>query len=350
MATITENLQTIKDSTMAIKQDIIDKGGEVGDLTTYATAITNLPSGGGGGSTSSGKGDVTFYDYDGTILHSFSKDEFLALNELPSLPTQPGLTCQGWNYDITNAKTYVEEYGKLDIGATYITDDGKTRLYIRIAAEGRMTVPLYFTQTVVNGVTIDWGDGSATQTLSGTGNKSTSHTYANIGDYCITLTVTSGCTLGLGHGLSDYCVMGTGNNEKVYCNMLQKVEIGQGVTSIGNETFRNCHSLSSVVIPDSVTSIGEYAFYGCSSLISVVIPESLTSIKNYVFEQCYGMAFYDFSYHTVVPTLDTINVFTGIPSDCKIIVPDNLYNTWIAATNWSTYASKIIKKSDWDAL
>ena len=328
MSTITENLQIIKNSTLAMKQAIIDKGGTInGDITTWANSIANIPSGGSGGS-SSGKGDVTFYDYDGTVLHSFSKDEFLALNELPSLPTQPGLTCQGWNYDITKSKTYVEEYGKLDIGATYITDDGKTRLYIKIAAEGRMTVPLYFSQTVANGVTIDWGDGSDTQTLSSNGNVNTSHTYASIGDYCITLTVSSGCTLGLGYNSTSYCVMGSpGNNGKVYCNMLQKVEIGTGVTSIGNYAFSYCYSLSSIVIPDSVTSIG-----------------------NNVFNSCYGMAFYDFSTHTAVPTLSNTNAFQNIPSDCKIIVPDSLYDTWIAATNWSSYSSKIIKKSAWDAL
>ena len=328
MSTITENLQIIKNSTLAMKQAIIDKGGTInGDITTWANSITNIPSGGSGGS-SSGKGDVNFYDYDGTILHSFSKDEFLALNELPSLPTQPGLTCQGWNYDITKAKTYVEEYGKLDIGATYITDDGKTRLYFRIAAEGRMTVPLYFSQTVANGVTIDWGDGSATQTLSGTGNRSTSHTYANIGDYCIALTVSSGCTLELGHNSSYYCVMGsTGNTGKVYCNMLQKVEIGTRITNIRSYAFNNCYSLASVVIPNSVTSIGSSAF-----------------------QNCYGVAYYDFSNYTDVPTLDNTNAFSNIPTDCKIIVPDGLYDAWIAATNWSTYASYIIKKSDWDAL
>jgi hypothetical protein len=292
MATISENLQIIKYNTMAIKQAIIDKGGEVGDLTTYAAAIANLPNGGSGGSTSSNKNDVTFYDYDGTILYSYSKDEFLVLNELPSLPSQPGLTCQGWNYDITNAKTYVEEYGKLDIGATYITDDGKTRLYIKIAAEGRMTLPLYFSQSKANGVTIDWGDGSATQTLSGTGNKNTTHTYSSIGDYCITLTVTSGCTLGLGYNSSSsYCVMGsTGNNGKVYCNMLQKVEIGAGINSIGGYAFSDCYSLSSVMIPNSVTSIGNYAFDTCHSLSSVTIPNSVTSIGANAFYYCHSLS------------------------------------------------------------
>lgn len=47
MATIAENLQIIKDSTDAIKQAIIDKGGDVsGDISTWAEAITGISGGG----------------------------------------------------------------------------------------------------------------------------------------------------------------------------------------------------------------------------------------------------------------------------------------------------------------
>ena len=277
-----------------------------------------------------------------------------------------------------------------------VIGDGKTYLYIKIAAKGRMTVPLYFTQTVANGVTIDWGDGSATQTLSGTGNKNTTHTYAEIGEYTISLNPSSSCTLGLGYGSSSYCVMGsTGNNGRVYCNMLQAVEIGRnvtsigsyafyhceslssivipngvtsisnyafqdcyslssivipnGVTSIGSSTFQNCYSLSSIVIPESVTSIGNSAFYHCYSLSSIVIPNGVTSIGSSTFQNCYGMAFYDFSQCTSVPTLGGTSVFSNIPSDCKIVVPDNLYDTWTAATNWSTHASKMVKASEFNS-
>ena len=374
----------------------------------------------GGGTSGASPGAVTYYDYDGTVLHSFSADAFAALAEHPALPEREGLVCQGWNYDLAKAQVYVAKYGMLNIGANYITDDGKTRLYIRIAAEGRMDVPLCFSQTVANGVTIDWGDGSETQTVSGAGNKNITHKYASIGDYCITLSVANGCTLGLGRNSSSYCVMGSaGNNGKVYCNMLQTVEIGrnvtsfgvyafsycpslasvvipesvtsigshvfnncsslasvvipEGVTSIGDSAFSNCSSLASVVIPESVTSIGSHVFSSCSSLASVVIPEgvtnigsdvfsncsslasvvipeSVTSIGNSAFSNCYGMAFYDFSALTAVPSLSATNAFQNIPSDCKIIVPDALYDEWIAATNWSTYASKIIKKSEWDTL
>ena len=297
-----------------------------------------------------------------------------------------------------------------------VIGDGKTYLYIKIAAEGRMTVPLYFSQTVANGVTIDWGDGSATQTLSGTGNKNTTHTYAEIGEYVISLDPVDGCTLGLGNGSSSYCVMGSAsNNGLVYCNMLQAVEIGinvtsigsyafyfcyslasivipQGVTSIGDYAFYSCYSLASIVISNSVTSIGSYAFYGCSSLASVVIPNNVTSIGDYAFYGCYslasivipqgvtsigknafyscyslasivipqgvtsissnafyychGMAFYDFSQATAVPSLASTNAFSAIPSDCKIVVPDTLYDEWKVATNWSTYANRIVKDSE----
>ena len=47
MATISENLQTIKNSTDAIKQAIIDKGGTIeGDITTWANAISGISGGG----------------------------------------------------------------------------------------------------------------------------------------------------------------------------------------------------------------------------------------------------------------------------------------------------------------
>lgn len=415
MTTTAKKLQTIIDNKAAIKQAIIKKGGKVGDFTTYASAIANLPSGGDTNPTAE-KNDVTFYDYDGTILYSYTAEEFLALTEMPPLPRQQGLICQEWNWSYEDAIDYVTEYGVLDVGATYITDDGKTRLYIRIAAEGRMDVPLNFQQTIANGVTIDWGDGSATETLSGTGKVNTTHHYNSIGDYMISLDVDEGCTLGLGHGTESTPLIG--NDKLVYRNMLYKAEIGKNIqvtancafdyncsleaitmpnsiTSILNQSFRGCYSLpflivpnsvgkltvqlvldcysmKAIILPNSITTLDGQALrnvkiktiilptkiqslpglfmYSINSLANIIIPKSITRIADSVFSGCYGMSFYDFSHHTAVPTLTNANTFTNIPTDCKIIVPDSLYDTWIAATNWSTYAANIIKKTDWDNL
>ena len=243
---------------------------------------------GGGGGSSVAPNDVNFYDYDGTLVVSYSLSEAQSLTALPDGPTHDGLTFQGWNWSLENINALTRP---MNVGAMYITDDGKTRLHIRIAAEGRMNVPLYISQTVSNGVTIDWGDGSATETLAGTGNVNTTHTYASIGDYTITLDPADGCTLGFGNGTSSYCVMGsTGNNGKVYCNLLQDVNIGKNVTSIGDYAFYFCYSLASITIPESVTSIGTYVFYFCNSLARITIPESVTSIGTHVFFNCYSLA------------------------------------------------------------
>ena len=307
-----------------IADAIREKKGTTGTINPqdFSSEIASIESGGGGSSavTSASVSDVNFLDYDGTILHSYTKEQFLALSAMPELPTREGLICQGWNWTLNDAKEYVTDYGMLNIGTMYVTDDGDTRLYIRIATEGRMTVPLRWSQTVANGVSIDWGDGSAIQSVSGTGNKNTTHTYANPGDYVIRLKVVNNCTLGLGSNSSSYCVMGSANvSNRVYCNMLQAVEIGKNVTSIGT-----------------------YTFYGCYLLSSVSIPSSVTSINSSAFNSCYGMAIYDFTKHTSVPTLANVNAFSNIPSDCVIKVSASLLSAWKAATNWSTYASKIV--------
>jgi hypothetical protein len=60
-----------------------------------AKKLGNSGTGGGGcgngGVVSNEK--VTFYDYDGTLLHSYTVKEAQALTELPELPKQKGLIC-----------------------------------------------------------------------------------------------------------------------------------------------------------------------------------------------------------------------------------------------------------------
>ena len=56
--------------------------------------------------------------------------------------------------------------------------------------------------------------------------------------------------------------------------------------SIKNYAFYNCQSIKSVEIGESVTSIGEDAFSGCSGLTEVTIGESVTSIGEDAFSGC----------------------------------------------------------------
>ena len=265
------------------------KTGESGQMTPLEMPekIASIQTGGGGG-TAVSAADINFYDYDGMLVAAWTLEELAGKTALPDNPSHPGLTAQGWNWTLENLKAANRP---MNVGQMYITDDGKTRLYITIAAPGRQDVPLYISQSIANGVTIDWGDGSAAETLPGTGNVHTVHHYADIGSYRTTLSPASGCELGLGANSSSACVMGdTGNNGRVYCNMLQKVEIGSGVASIGSYAFSSCYSLASVTVPEGVTSIGSSAFYNCYSLASVTIPEGVTSIGDDAFSSCYSLA------------------------------------------------------------
>ena len=358
----------VDDTSLASVADAIRSKGGTSDALVFpeefVSAISAIQTGGGGGTAPSAKwNDVTFIDYDGTVLYSYTLAEAQALAELPVLPTHDGLVCQGWNWTLEAVKALNRP---VTVGAMYITDDGATRLHIRIAAVGRMAVPLYIGQTVANGVTIDWGDGSASETLAGTGYVNTSHTYAEPGDYVISLMPDDGCTLSFGSDSSSYCVMGsTGNNGRVYCNMLQEVYVGKNVTSIGSFVFYNCSALASATIPDGVTPIGASAFQNCYSLASITIPGGVHSIRNNIFYNCYsfanvtipdgvtyigaytfsncdGMRYYDFSACTAVPALSNTNAFNKIPSDCQMLIPAALYDEWSTATNWTTYASHMV--------
>ena len=130
------------------------------------------------------------------------------------------------------------------------------------------------------------------------------------------------------------------------CYSLKNITIPEGVTSISSYAFSSCYSLKNITIPEGVTSIYERVFSSCRSLISITIPKGVTSIGSHAFSSCSFLQKCDFSQATAVPALSNVNAFNDINQLCKIVVPDNLYDRWIAATNWSTYADYIYKASE----
>ncbi len=64
---------------------------------------------------------------------------------------------------------------------------------------------------------------------------------------------------------------------------LTSVNIGNGITQIGEEAFYLCSKLSSVTLGNSLTVIGISAFHFCRALESVTIPASVTKIRSNAF-------------------------------------------------------------------
>lgn len=130
---------------------------------------------------------VNFYDYDGTLLYSYTLEEAQALTALPDGPVHDGLVFDGWNYSLENVKSLTKA---MNIGAMYSTDDGMTRIYIHLE-EGRTSPMLGICP---NGtVTVDWGDGTDADVLTGTSLTTVqwtpTHHYASHGDYIIRLAI-----------------------------------------------------------------------------------------------------------------------------------------------------------------
>lgn len=91
------------------------------------------------------------------------------------------------------------------------------------------------------------------------------------------------------------------------------------VTSIGQAALSYCQSLTTVDLPN-VTSIGTTAFVGCSALTTVILRSE------------------------TVCTAVNANILNNTPIKSGtgyVYVPDDLVDSYKAATNWSTYANQI---------
>ena len=89
---------------------------------------------------------------------------------------------------------------------------------------------------------------------------------------------------------------------------------------------------------------------GCTNLKKCVF-KSMTSIAASTFNGCTSLQLLDFSNQKSVPSLANTNAFSSTNSTYTILVPDNLYSSWIATANWSnaTIKARIVKVSDYSA-
>jgi hypothetical protein len=239
MATIAENLQTIKDSTAAIKQSIINKGGEIsGNITTWASAIDGIETGGS---------ENTF----GEVM-------------------------------VDKTGNGIKQLLKI------VVDDN-------VIVIGKSAY--YYCSTIEEIVLHDM--------------------------------ITS---------FEDYAFQ--------RCEKLVSITIPPLVKEIRVGIFSGCLSLVNFFIHDNVETIGSYAFQKCPFEV-FVFPANINTIASQAFAECNKLLLCDFRKTFHVPVLNNSNAFSTVNADCQFVVPDALYDEWVAATNWSTYADRIVKASEY---
>lgn len=329
--TLKQVVDRVKAAKTAIGNAITNKGGTVsaGDgLEDFAADIATIPS---GGIEPAEPKDVNFYDYDGTCVYSYTADEFAELTEMPANPSHAGLTAQGWNWSLADAKAYVADYGELEIGQLYVTSDGKTRLYITLV-DNYLSPVLQLNLSANTELDIDWGDGSPHSTFTTTTQDYVNerHTYPSDGNYVISITVVSGSFTFRAEITTTMPVLSNGlnnnnNTNRIYLAALKKVELGNSV-NIWQSGFLSCTNLESITIPSGLPNINTYAFQECASLKCLVLPDNVMW-ANVTVRYCYSLQ------HIILPK--TVNTILG-DSFTQDIVIKNLNFSLIST--FSSYA------------
>jgi uncharacterized repeat protein (TIGR02543 family) len=266
---------------------------------------------------SEGDYTVRFIDYDGTIL----KEQKLSSGQsatAPAVPVHAGLTFQEWNNAFTNVTRNV------DVGANYITTDGKTKATVRLTVVSGLSLALYMNKSNADEMSVDWGDGSAVETFTNSGNFNTgAHTFPDYGDYEVNVWMSGGTgTYGLGNGTAETVFVG--DNVQNLRDTLLHLRVGERVNAIGVSMCQANQSLTTITLPSGLTgAIGASAFNGCVSLVSLVFPSGMTGdIKIDAFRGCHSLV------SLVLPSGLTGDIkndtFRGCFSLVSLVVPSGM--------------------------
>lgn len=335
------------------------------DVTNYATVTTNVAGAGGGGSQElidllSGAtteitipGDIenvnasVFTGSDKltkvTMLEgvkTIGQDAFASCSSLKSITIPKSVTTIG-----NRAFYYAQKLEEINFNAKNMND-----------LISNNNVFYYMANYYSNGITLNIGEEVTklpaflfAPTLSsypcriGTINFPTNSKFTEIGQYCFAYASGGAIDINWNGAYNTITTFGSG---AFSTSSLKNITIPLGVTVLPDKCFYGCSSLKTCIMHNNITSIGSTTFYNCTGLTELVLPSALTNISGGCFNGCKNILKYDFTNCTRIPTLQNTQAFQSINANCKMYVPDALYDTWVTSTNWSTYASKIFKASE----
>lgn len=360
-----------------------------------------LQGGGGGGDKDKELKRVNFIDYDGTILHSYTKSEIQSLSELPPLPTRAGYTYQGWNWTLANIKSYDMP---VFVGALRKPSDCNARFDFIFYETDSRSLTVNFTLQKSSSAVVSWGDGTedayTNESTSSALDVSANHTYSIYGNLSVKIVYTGTGNIEFKEGtISDpngarlYGAYFGDNvslkNKFLYASAVQYISVGTGTDVDDTRVFNRLRKIKALVLPRTLTDIKtEYcntnisltcismpdtltadiyasAFLDCYGLQSLAIPKGVTQIKSKAFENVFqnlylylpssitsylSRAFYANTLYTIdlsdysdpqnIPSIESTNCFGNIGQLSTIYVRNqDMLQAFSGATNWSTYAN-----------
>lgn len=299
--------------------------------------------------------------------------------ELPDVPQRHdiGLSPDGWThtqYELTDIQR------DIDVGAQYITDDGKTHAHVTITSATGLVVSLYL--DIYNNTNINWGDGNE-EAVSRTG--VITHEYDGYDDYVIRIwseNMESEYTLGDGSSIFSFLTSNPQQLTRLFIGYnvkrlpgyaleahvsLRALVIPNGMQSIQSYALSSCNSLGSLILPNSITSLGNGVLHNSGCLRDVIISKAVTTLTTTTFNLCRALAYIEsfdnlmslgnqvfngcdslrrLYFLSPTPPTITFNTFSNISRIVEYYVPDESIEIYKTATNWIAIADQIYPMSE----
>lgn len=311
----------ITDKLTAVADAIREKTGKSEKMTLaeMPAEIAGIKT--GGISKSYDVDDVTFYDFDGTIIYSCSMADAQNLTELPTPPDHEGLVFQEWNWTLEEIKS--SSVGA-DVGANYDTTDGSIQFDIFIENKIELDVNIVVKQrkkgSTWSGAMVDWGDGTFEE-CPAQQSPAMKHSYAKCGRYTVVLHRGDGMTgiiLEANYSSALFSTTSTVNR-----NIIEKARIGSDCYSLGAYVLPGTNRLRNIAIAHNVliNGLGTYSVLEKSSLSFFVIPRVNTYFESNVFNECSRLTGV-----SIPPTVTTIPQYFARKciSMQRVILPDSI--------------------------
>lgn len=258
---------------------------------------------------------VRFYDIDGKLLREYTEEKAMELTTLPDMPVHEGLDALSWSWTLQDIQTELAAYHCcIAVGCFYKTSDNKTKIHISL--ENSDTFSFVLIQSGENQAQIDWGDGSAPETLSviyATGNNrkgyKATHRYspsAYPADYTISISLIGDGWYGF--GANNYNNLSICNGDPNYGKMIRRIYLANDA-SVDGTAFYYATGVEVITLTDKQVYgtrnkygycsalkfaiargvIRDRCFMGCFSLRSVSFCKGISSVENSAFEQCFAL-------------------------------------------------------------